>query len=140
MNFPKEIVKALEEEGVTFAARQGDKIKVSKESGISPMIRSLLQSPEGLKGAFVADRVIGRAAAFLLVYGEVKGLHAKLISSHAKEVLLRYGLPFEYEEEVPYIKNRRQDGMCPMEQSVLNTENAEKAFEILCEKWKAMGN
>ena len=104
------------------------------------MIRSLLQDPEGLKGAFVADRVIGRAAAFLLVYGEVKGLHAKLISSHAKEVLLRYGLPFEYEEEVPYIKNRRQDGMCPMEQSVLNTENAEKAFEILCEKWKAMGN
>ena len=40
------------------------------------------------------------------------------------------------EADVPYVINRKGDGMCPMEQSVLEIENVEEGYRILCEKAK----
>ena len=40
-------------------------------------------------------------------------------------------IPFSYEKEVEYIINRTKTGMCPMEQTVLQIEDAEEAYEAL---------
>ncbi|MBR3992234.1 MAG: DUF1893 domain-containing protein, partial [Anaerotignum sp.] len=39
-----------------------------------------------------------------------------------------------YRTEVEYIINRTKTGMCPMEQTVLDVEDAEEAYEALRNK------
>lgn len=105
------------------------------QSGIKPLFLQLTYG-DGLKGAVVADRVIGKAAAFLMVYGGVAEVYTKVISSHAAEVFSKFGVKYTAEKSVDYIVNRSGDDMCPMEKACLNVDTPEKAVEILTEKIK----
>lgn len=138
MEFPKEVLEALKEESVTFAAQTKKGLVTSREKGITPMMRLLLADRNALQGAYVADRVIGKAAAFLALYGGAAALYGELMSEHARGLLERQGLPCFSGKTVPYIRNRRGDGMCPMEATVLETEEIDEAFERLRNKWCSM--
>lgn len=127
--------RALERDGVTFAAVLADgRLIVSEKKGIAPMMELLEQEEGMLAGAVVADRVIGRAAAFLLEKGRAAAVYAGVISTHARNVLEKSGIPFSFGKEVPYIINRAGTGMCPMEACVLELADAEAAYEALKRK------
>ena len=85
-----------------------------------------------------ADQVIGKAAAFLLRKGGAKYLYAKIISEHALETLKDSGIAVSYGTKVPYIINRKKDGMCPMEQTVLSVTDVEEAYGKLREKLREL--
>ena len=51
---------------------------VSSESGISALLLLLKDKPDMLRGASVADKVVGKAAAMLMVYGCVAEVYAGL--------------------------------------------------------------
>lgn len=127
--------QALGEEGVTFAAVLADgRLLVSGKKGIAPMMELLGQDAGALAGAAVADKVIGRAAAFLLEKAGAAAAYADVLSTHAKEVLERSGMAFSFGKEVPYIINRAGTGMCPMEACVLGLADAGEAYEALRKK------
>lgn len=127
--------QALGEEGVTFAAVLADgRLLVSGKKGIAPMMELLGQDAGALAGAAVADKVIGRAAAFLLEKAGAAAVYADVLSTHAKEVLERSGMAFSFGKEVPYIINRAGTGMCPMEACVLGLADAGEAYEALRKK------
>lgn len=127
--------QALEQEGVTFAAAFSDgRLSVSGKKGIAPMMEILEQDGKALAGAAVADKVIGRAAAFLLEKAGVAAVYAGVLSTHAKEILEKSGTAFSFGKEVPYIINRAGTGMCPMEACVLELTDAEAAYEALRKK------
>lgn len=109
---------------------------VSMDRGIAPILRPLEQDPDFFRDAYVADKVIGRAAALLLVKGGIKGLYTKVISRSAIAVLA--GIELVYEQEVPRILNRTGDGFCPMETATQGIEDPEEAFRILQIKLKEM--
>lgn len=122
----------LAEEGTTFVAiRQDGSIYRSEKKGIAPVMELLAQDPEQLVGATVADKVIGRAAALLLMRAGIAVLHARLISTHAREALKGGDIILTYETEVAYIINRTRTGMCPMEESVLDVTDVEQAYAML---------
>ena len=50
-----------------------DRILTSKKAGIAPLL-SLLDSGEDLRGMAAADKIVGKAAAFLLLLGGVRGV------------------------------------------------------------------
>lgn len=131
LNYVKEILKSSD---CTCVAVKDDKIYKSNLKGILPIISKLKEDPEFFEGADVADVVIGRAAAMLLIYGKVRSIFTPLISEHAAEVLDKYQIRYEYEKKVPFILNRNRDGMCPMEQSVLNIDDPRLAYESLLRK------
>ena len=88
MDLLEQAKKALEAEGVTFAAVSScGEEKISQKKGIAPMMEILAECPDFLQGAAVADQVIGKAASFLLRKGGAKYLYAKVISEHALETL-----------------------------------------------------
>lgn len=127
--------QALGEEGVTFAAVLADgRLLVSGKKGIAPMMELLGQDAGALAGAAVADKVIGRAAAFLLEKAGAAAVYADVLSTHAKEVLERSEMAFSFGKEVPYIINRAGTGMCPMEACVLGLADAGEAYEALRKK------
>lgn len=120
---------ALEDEKITFAAVSTyGELRMSMKKGIAPIMEILSTEESFFEGAYVADKVIGKAAALLLVKGKISYLYAKIISTHGAEALKDNHIPFEYGKMVPFIINRRKDGMCPMEAAVLEETNCEIAY------------
>ncbi|MDD4546451.1 MAG: DUF1893 domain-containing protein [Oscillospiraceae bacterium] len=115
----------------SFVLINGDEEYVSSSKGIAPIISLLESSPELLKGASVADKVIGKAAALLLIYGGVKEIFTEVISSHGILVLESEKKIIEFEKQVQYIVNRAGTGMCPMEKRVLEIDDPTKGYQAL---------
>lgn len=116
----------LHTKGYTCVAQQGGQLYTATERGIRPLMHWLESGI--LHGAVLADKVIGKAAAFLLEKGGAKAIYADVISIPAAEVLERAEIEYGFKKKVPYIQNRTGDGICPMENAVLSTENADEAY------------
>ena len=115
----------------TCVVRTADGVLLtSDEHGILPPLRWLREDPGLLRGADVADRVIGKAAALLFACGGVRSIWATRISEAARDFLRATGIAFEYGELVPAILNRDGTGLCPMEQRAMGMEEPEEAFRV----------
>ncbi len=116
----------LHAEGCTCVARQDGQLYTATERGIRPLMQWLESGI--LHGAVLADKVIGKAAAFLLEKGGVTAIYADVISVPAAEVLERADIPYSFRTKVPYIQNRTGNGRCPMESAVLSVKDADEAY------------
>jgi hypothetical protein len=124
----------LSDSGATFVAVKEGEEHISNDKGIAPILKILDETPDFLKGAYVADKVIGKAAALLLQYAGVERLYAKTLSKLAVQVLDDSYMTYEYDQLVPNIINRTGDGMCPMEQKVLEISDPTEAYKLLSGK------
>ncbi len=88
---------------------------------------NLLESGDILRGASVADKVVGKAAALIMVKGGVKEVYAKLISGGARAVFEKYGVKYTCGRETDVIVNRDGTGQCPMEQTVRYIDGPDEA-------------
>ena len=107
-------------------------ITFQDEHGIQPLLIQIKK--KGLKNAIAVDKVIGKAAALLMVYGKVKQVHTNIIAKDAIPVFEKYKVEYSYNEVVDYIQNNKKDGLCPMEQKVLNVNSPKKAYKIFAKK------
>lgn len=107
-------------------------ISFQDEHGIQPLLIQIKK--KGLKNAVAIDKVIGKAAALLMVYGKVKQVHTNIIAKDAIKVFEKYNVKYSYNEIVDHIQNVTKDGLCPMEQKVLNIDNPKKAYKIFTKK------
>src|SRR5690554_2785316 len=98
-------------------------IYTGKERGIKPLYTAVIELGERLKGASLADKVIGKAAALFCKMAGFKAVYAELFSETALEVLNTTNIEYEYQEICPYILNRSKDGMCPAEKIASQTED-----------------
>jgi hypothetical protein len=101
--------------------------------GVKDLFNLVATRPHSLKGAFLADRVIGRGAALLLVYGNVGRVYAKLISAPAIQVLKDAEISVDYEMMVPNIINRDGTDICPVEKLTMSVTQPDVAFEKIKE-------
>ncbi|MBQ2187394.1 MAG: DUF1893 domain-containing protein [Bacteroidales bacterium] len=113
----------------TIAVVSDGEVFTSQERGVKPLLFLLKEKKEFLKGASVADKVIGKAAALLMVLGEIKEVHTLIISEPAIKVFEKHNIPCFYDKKVTRIVNRTGDGLCPMETLCLDVENPQEAFE-----------
>lgn len=113
----------------TLAVVSVDDFFTSKERGVKPLMHLLKEKKGFLKGASVADKVIGKAAALLMALGEIKEVHTLIISEPAIKVFEKYNIPCFYDKKVTRIVNRAGDGLCPMETLCLDVENPQEAFD-----------
>jgi len=124
----------LELNGHTCVIRTaGGEVLTSDEHGIRPPLRWLREDPDILRGAEVADRVIGKAAALLFAYGGVRSVWAARMSEAARDFLRAAGILFDYDELVPTILNRDGTGLCPMEQKAMGIDDPGEAFALFDE-------
>ena len=101
----------------------------------APGMRGLLKAIEGLwyeiRGASIADSVVGRAAALLLAYSNVKEVYAVILSEEGLKILKANSIKYECGETVPWILNRSQTDLCPFEKLSLGIESPAEAYERL---------
>jgi hypothetical protein len=101
--------------------------------GVKDLFILVNTRPQVLEGAYVADRVIGRGAALLLVMGHVSQVFAQLISEQAVKVLRASEINVEYESIVPNIINRDGTDICPVEKLTMDVTDSKVAFEKIKE-------
>lgn len=130
----KEIL--LSDDTLTCAACGGD-VFTSRERGVKPLLQ-LYESKKDYSHYSFADKVIGKAAAFMYVLLNVKEIYCVTISELAARVLDEHGIQFYCENIVPAIKNRRGDGFCPMETAVKDISQPEDAYEAIVKKLQEM--
>lgn len=113
---------------------QGDKIiRTASGQGIAPLISIYESEPEILKDAFVVDKIIGKAAAMMIVLGSAKKAYGEMMSAAACEYLTAHQCEIDYGERIDVVTNRTGDGMCPLENSVLSIDDPEDGYHILKE-------
>ena len=126
----KALALALLREGNTCALVGEEKTLCSKQRGVAPLL-AWLESGENCQNMFAADKVVGRAAAFLYILLKVEGVHALVLSESAEKVFQQFGVAYAYNEKVAAIRNRAGDGFCPMEQAVLCIEEPSEALSAI---------
>lgn len=100
----------------------------------SSIVAKLKQrEPSLLCGALVADKVVGKGAAALMILGGVKALHADVVSTQALLLLRDSGIEVTFGHEVPHIINRKGDGMCPVEALCSNCTTAAECRPLIDE-------
>lgn len=120
----------LKTRNFTLVAISSDKeVFTSSDRGVKPLLHLLENEKDFLKGASVADKVIGKAAALLMVLGGIKEVHTNVISEPAAEVFEKHNITFFFDKKVERIINRKGDGLCPMETLCMDVEEPSEAFE-----------
>ena len=104
----------LNEGGYTVALCHGEVTHTDTRRGVAPLL-ALLDRGEDVSAFAAADKVVGKAAAFLYLRLGVAAVHATVMSEPAYDLLAANGVATTYDTLVPAIRNRAGDGYCPME-------------------------
>ena len=123
--------------GYTCVLTDGRTVFTSTDRGVKPLVR-FLESGEIPAGLSAADKVVGRATAYLYVLLRVREVYAQSISRSAAEVLRKYGIGVACEKTVPNIINRKGDGICPFEAAVMEIDDPDRAYDAIREKMREM--
>ena len=116
----------LEKENLCIAVvRDGKLIFKSSENSIKPMYTLATEMKEDLKGASIADKVIGKGAAMLCNHIGIKQVYGQLVSDSAIDVLKESNIAYTYDKICPYIKNRDKTDMCPIEKLAKDVEDGD---------------
>ncbi len=110
---------------------RGNAVFASKERGIKPLVE-LCRSGENLNGFSAADKIVGKAAAFLYAYMGVREVHAQTMSRGGEQVLKTYSIKYSCDTLCDEIINRKGTDVCPMEKAVRDIDNFTDAYKVLC--------
>ena len=127
----------LESNGYTCVISDGTDVYTSTLRGVKPLVQFLENGaiPSGLSAA---DKVVGKATAYLYVLLKVKELYSQIISEPALAVLQANGIRVQYGQMVPNIINRKGDGICPFEMAVMEITDPAMAYDAILRKMQEM--
>ena len=127
----------LESGSYTCVLRRGNTLYTATERGVKPLVRWLTEGLEA-KDFSAADRVVGRATAYLYLLLGVKEVYAHVMSRAAAEVLEAGHIHHSCGSLVDHIINRQGTGICPFEAAVLHIHDPQAALTAIREKMAQM--
>lgn len=129
--------RKLSDEGHTLVLYNGTEYVTSTDRGIKPLVE-LYEKQRSYNTFSVADKVVGKAAAFMYVLLGIKEIYTVVISKEAFMVFKEYGICVEYDVVSDFIINRDKTDICPMEKLVLDVKSPLEAYEKIILKLKKM--
>lgn len=123
--------------GYTCVLTDGTQVYTSTLRGVRPLVQ-FLEGGTVPPGFSAADKVVGRATAYLYILLGVRELYSQIISEPAAAVLRAHGIRTEYDALVPNIINRRGDGICPFEAAVMDIDDPQQAYAAILQKMREM--
>lgn len=115
MNGKQNIIELLYRGNYSCVIAQGNDIRIFRQRGIKDLFELVNNDRGFLRGASIADKVIGKAAAALIIEGGIQSVYADVISLSALSLLEKSHIPVEFGNLVPYIRNHTGNDWCPME-------------------------
>ena len=119
----EELINLLHTGGYSCVIANEEKIRTFTQRGVADLYDLLTREPEFLKGALIADKVVGKGAAALMILGGIKELYTDLFQTSDVKV--------DFVQEVPFIWNRDHTGWCPVETMCSEEESAEAILQLI---------
>jgi len=117
--------------------KNGELLFESDLGGIRPHLKSINKHGDALEGTIMVDKILGRAAAFLVVYSKAAEAITNIVSTPGKQVLEANHLKFSYLDEVPHIKMKNGEIYCPFESMVQGISDPIEAYTAIVEKMES---
>ena len=99
--------------------------------GIRPLLNLYNNNRKDLKDSFLADKIIGKAAAIIIIASKIKHVYGYIVSKNALEMLSECGIKVEYNELTDKIYNAKKTDMCPLEKIVMSCNNINDGLESI---------
>lgn len=103
-------------------------------TGVFPLLDYVLQRNQQDK-VHVFDKVMGSAAAILALQLSPAYVYGQLMSEGALALLNDNHVRCEYTDRTKHIRNRRNTGLCPLEERTLGITDLDAGMEII-EAWR----
>lgn len=131
-------IRLVNNDEARFVAVLGNSEKILSSDGGIAFLYSLAAKEGALSGAFVADRIVGAAAALLAIRAGVKELYARVMSARAGKLLSAHGVSFTFSVMTNAVRNRADTDECPMEKAVAGISDPEQAYIAVGNALKAL--
>ncbi len=126
--------QALQRDALAFAlVKDGMVLNTGEREGIGELLGAVDALGDGVRGASLADKIVGKAVAMVARAAGVRAVYATLASEAARAALAQDQIPLTYERLVPLILNKHNDGPCPMERLTLPLVDPREAVSALRE-------
>ena len=129
--------RILDRGGYTCVLCRGDETHTATARGVKPLV-NWLDGGLDAAGASAADKVVGKATAFLYCLLGVRAVYAQVMSRGAAAVLEAAGITVLYVNLVPGIINRAGTGPCPFEATVAEIDSPALALPVIHRKMEEM--
>lgn len=127
----RELIDLLHEGGYSCVLCTKGKVRTFHRRGVIDLYMLLRESPEEMRGALLADKVIGKGAAAVIATGGISEVYADVISEPALSLLQSSGVVVTYSEVVSAIRDRSGKGWCPLETACREASTAEEAMPLV---------
>lgn len=122
-------LRLLRESGCSCVVSNGKSRWIGWERGVKDLMCLLKTGSRQMQGSFVADKVVGKAAASLMILGGIAELHAGVLSLPAWWLLQQHRIPCKAGILVPHIVNRAGNAWCPLEERCFFAESPEVCLQ-----------
>ena len=130
----EEVKEILHQKNASLVvAYENGEIKEYYQDRIKDIKDILKENENALKGAVIADKVIGKVAGSILAIAGVKEIYTDVMSEYAIPILEENHIKYEYKDKVEYIINQTKTGMCPMENKYKDEINIHKIYSEMIE-------
>jgi len=126
-----DIIEILKKEDYSCVIKNHDEIRTFSQRGVIDLYGLLTNHKTFLKGAYVADKIVGKASAALMIAGDVKSIYTNVISTLALNLLKGRDIEVTYEKEVPVIINHDKTDWCPMEKLCYRENSIDNILKLI---------
>lgn len=116
--------------GHSVAVCRAGEVMTRDGRGIAPLL-AIASEENALRGASVADLIVGKAAAMLMTRAGVSEVYAEVMSEAGERTLSEHDIPHSCGLLVPYIIDRTGKDICPMERAVADVSDPAEAYAVL---------
>ncbi|MFI3320980.1 MAG: DUF1893 domain-containing protein [Rikenellaceae bacterium] len=127
----KTAFEILNEGNYSLVIKNSDKIYTYTSRGVADLYNIISSGSQILNGSEIADKIIGKGAASLMIKGGVKWVETHTISSNALELFRLNGIDVKFGLKVPFIENRAKTGWCPVETICKDCCDIDKLFDLI---------
>lgn len=125
----QQLIEILRREKCSLVVKNHGIVTTYSKPGVRDLEYLLDHDPEMLHGATIADKVIGKAAAAMVVVGGVKELYAEVLSKKAIPFLEEAGIVYTYGTLVDTIKE--EGDRCQLEKITAPATTPEETVALL---------
>lgn len=125
------LIEILHSSACSCVVRNKGRVERYYNRGVKDLYTLYTADTQLLSGADVADKVVGRAAASIMILGGVRRAYADTISQLALELFAQNNVEISYNQVVPHIINRAKTDLCPLERATKDLESLEEIFAAI---------
>ena len=132
------LIKQLDSGRYSCVISNGGETRTYNQKGVQDLHDIVRDADPFAKGAQIADKVIGKGAASLIVLAGFTDVFAHTICTTGKEMLQANGIHVSFDEEVDYIINNAGTDWCPVEKLVKDCKTADECWPKIAQFVKEM--